>query len=275
MELLERDSSLTTLNQWLLAIATRGGCNVLIGGEAGIGKSALVHAFARGQSALRVLSGGCDDLFTPRPLSPLHDIARQAQGRLLAVLGTGARRDDIFSAALDELERTPTLMVIEDAHWADEATLDLLTYLGRRVNRTHSMILISYRDDEVGPRHPLRAVIGELPRACTHRHFLTPLSESAVAELARRAGRAAGALHAVTGGNPLFLTEVLAAGTEAVPTTVSDAVLARAARLTPAAREIAERVCVVPGRTEAWLLEDPARPDPDAIEACVGIGMVL
>jgi len=156
-----------------------------------------------------------------------------ARGGLLEAVGSGAGRESIFTAALDELERTPTLVVFEDMHWADEATLDLLKFLGRRIERTRSILAVSYRDDDVGPGHSLRMVIGDLPRASVRRMLLAPLSESAVAQLARRASRGSEGLYGITGGNPLFLTEVLAAGDDSVPL-----------------------VCVVPGRTEPWLLRD-------------------
>jgi len=275
MELLERERSLADLLEWLVAASAGSGCVALVGGEAGIGKTVLLQEFCARQRIMRGLWGGCDDLSTPRPLAPLHDIARQTDGALLACIGSSARRDDIFTAALDELQRAPSLVVFEDMHWADEATLDLLKFLGRRINRTRSMIVVSYRDDEVGPRHPLRSVIGDLPRASTHRMFVAPLSESAVMQLARRVGRHPEGIYDVTAGNPLFVTEVLAANAGSVPFTVRDAVLARASRLAPAAREIAELVCVVPGKTEPWLLDPAARPDAAGIEGCVGIGMVL
>jgi DNA-binding CsgD family transcriptional regulator/tetratricopeptide (TPR) repeat protein len=274
MKLLEREQCLADLAAWLEAAAERGGCVALVAGEAGIGKTALLQEFCRQQSATRMLWGACDALFTPRPLAPLHDIARQTKGALFTLLNAGAKRDELFTAALDELERDCALVVLEDMHWADEATLDLLKYLGRRVQRTNSMIAVSYRDDEVGPRHPLRHVIGDVPRANLHRMSLSPLSESAVVQLAGLAQRPSTGLHSLTGGNPLFVTEVLAADADTVPATVRDAVLARAVRLSPAAREIAELVCVVPGKTELWLLEKAARLDEAGIEGCLNIGMV-
>jgi DNA-binding CsgD family transcriptional regulator/tetratricopeptide (TPR) repeat protein len=275
MELLERDRCLAELSEWRVAASQHGGCVVLVAGEAGIGKTALLREFSSRQPDLRVLWGGCDDLFTPRPLAPLHDIARQCLAELSQAFGSGASRDHIFTAALNELERTPALVVFEDMHWADEATLDLLKFLGRRIQRTRSILAVSYRDEEVDSRHPLRNVIGDLPRASVRRLLLAPLSESAVAQLARRAGRSPEGLYDITGGNPLFLTEVLASGADRVPPTVRDAVLARAARLAPGSREIAELVCIVPGRTEPWLLEQAARADPTGIEGCLRIGMVL
>jgi DNA-binding CsgD family transcriptional regulator len=274
MELLEREDYLTNLATWLSGVAERGGCIALVRGEAGVGKTVLLQEFSRRQQKIRILWGACDALFTPRPLAPLHDIARRPQSELLAAVNFHANREEIFSAVLDELERAKSLVVFEDMHWADEASLDLLKYLGRRIHRTHSMLAVTYRDDEVGPRHPLRFVIGDLPRTHTHRMLLLPLSESAVTRLATQAGRPSKGLYSVTGGNPLFVTEVLASVADAVPTTVRDAVLARTVRLSSAAREIAELVCVVPGKTELWLLEQAGRLDEAGIESCLSIGMV-
>jgi DNA-binding CsgD family transcriptional regulator len=274
MELLERERYLADLTEWIGSATEREGCIALVRGEAGIGKTVLLQEFSKRQREIRVLWGACDSLFTPRPLAPLHDIARQTQAALLAAVNSGANRDEIFTAALDELERGKSLVVFEDMHWADEATLDLLKYLGRRIQRTQAMIVVTYRDDEVGPRHPLRFVIGDLPRATTHRMSLLPLSETAVAQLAQQAGQPSTGLHRITGGNPFFVTEALAAVADAVPASVRDAVLARALRLTPDARKIAELACVVPGRTESWLLEQAAPFDEAAIERCMSIGMV-
>ena len=274
MELLERKKSLAELTDRLRRAIEGPGCIALLGAEAGIGKTALLQEFAKAPLGARVLWGGCDALFAPRPLGPLYDIARQTQGELLATITSNANREVIFAAALGELERTQTLLVFEDMHWADEATLDLLKYLGRRVQRTRAMLAVSYRDDEVGPRHPLRFVIGDLPRSATHRMSLLPLSEPAVAQLARQAGQQSADLHRITGGNPFFVTEALAAVADTVPVSVRDAVLTRAMRLTPDARKIAELACVVPGRTESWLLEKAVPVDDAAIEDCMSIGMV-
>ncbi len=274
MPLLERADCIAALHSWLAAVPDRGGCTALVCGEAGVGKTVLLQQFCGGLRDTRVLWGGCDDLLTPRPLAPLHDVARQTRGTLLAAMGTAENRNEIFSAALDELERTPTLLVFEDMHWADEATLDLFKFLGRRIQRTQSMIIASYRDDEIPHRHPLRVAIGDLPRSSVQRMVVAPLSEPAVEQLARRAGRAVNGLFAVTGGNPLFLTEVLATTSGGIPPTVRDAVLARAARLTADARGIAEFVCVVPGKAETWLLGEAIRPDEAGIEGCLAIGMV-
>jgi len=166
MELLEREQFLLELESILSDVAAGNGRCVLVSGEAGIGKTSVVERFAATHNKqARVLWGACDALFTPRPLGPFYDIAHQTQGPLLALLEEEAPRASIFPAVLDELgnTRTASIAVVEDAHWADEATLDLLKFLGRRINRIKSMLVVTYRDDEVGADHPLRLVLGDLP----------------------------------------------------------------------------------------------------------------
>jgi DNA-binding CsgD family transcriptional regulator len=277
MDLLERAPLLDELSGVLAATAD-GGRVVLVAGEAGIGKSALIRGFSERRSAdARFLVGACDPLLTPRALGPLHDIARQTGGRLADLLASGAPREAVFAAFLDELDQgsRPQVVVVEDAHWADEATLDLLVFLGRRPERTPALLIVTYRDDEVGIDHPLRGVLGALPQGVVRRVRPQPLSEAAVAELARRAGRPAAGLRTLTGGNPLLVTEVLAAGDPGVPLTVRDLVLARLAGLPADAREVARLVAVVPTRAELWLLEAALAPEPAAVEACVAAGLLV
>src|SRR5947207_29365 len=181
MELLERKQFLVELEAILKDLGVGGGRFVLISGEAGIGKTSLVERFAKEhEKGASVLWGACDALFTPRPLGPLYDIAHQTQGNLLELLEAEAPRASIFSAVLDELEssRGPVIAVIEDVHWADEATLDLLKFLGRRINRINLLLIVTYRDDEVGADQPLRRVLGDLPHLARLR--LPPLSVAAV-----------------------------------------------------------------------------------------------
>jgi tetratricopeptide (TPR) repeat protein len=277
MDLLERSSALGELGG-LLAATAAGGRVVLVAGEAGIGKSALVRRFAEERSAdARFLLGACDPLLTPRALGPLHDIARQTGGRLAELLASGAPREAVFAALLDELDlgSRPRVVVVEDAHWADEATLDLLVFLGRRLERTRALLLATYRDDEVGVDHPLREAVGRLAPEAVRRLRLQPLSAAAVAELARRAGRPPAGLRALTGGNPLLVTEVLAAGDTGVPMTVRDLVLARLGGLPADAREVVRLVAVVPTRAELWLLEEAVRPAPSAVEAALAGGLLV
>jgi DNA-binding CsgD family transcriptional regulator/tetratricopeptide (TPR) repeat protein len=278
MELLEREEFLRELADLSREAAEGRGRVVLVSGEAGIGKTSLVERFAEGEGeGTRFLWGACDALFTPRPLGPLDDVARQTGGELLALLEREAPRAAIFSAFLDALRGgpPPSVVVVEDVHWADEATLDLLKFVGRRIQRLPSMLLVTYRDDEVGAEHPLRFVLGDLPPRAVRRLRLPPLSEAAVASLARSAGREGEALYATTGGNPFFVTEVLASRGRGAPATVRDAVLARAARLSPAARSVLEVVSIVPARAETWLLDEVVgAASADALDECARTGML-
>lgn len=277
MELLEREQFLSELEALLNGVAAGNGRCVLVSGEAGIGKTSVVERFAEAhKTRTRVLWGACDALFTPRPLGPLHDIAHQTQGNLLTLLEEEASRASIFSAMLDEMdnEKSTSLTVIEDVHWADEATLDLLKFLGRRISRMNSMLVATYRDDQVGPDHPLRLVLGDLPHRSVARLRLPPLSEAAVEQLAEQAGRSMEDLYAVSGGNPFLVTEALASKEMGVPVTVRDAVFSRAAWLSPAARAVLELVSVVPAKAETWLVDNTISPGAVALEECVGAGML-
>jgi DNA-binding CsgD family transcriptional regulator/tetratricopeptide (TPR) repeat protein len=261
VELLERDEVLAELHRQFEWSATAGRLAV-VSGEAGIGKTALVSRFL-GQCVPTpvVLWGGCDPLHTPRPLGPIRDAARDAGGRLATVLAEDAPREVVFESVLDAFRQRPRrVLVVEDVHWADEASLDLLVWLGRRLGSIAGLILITYRDDDPGAG-AISRVLGHTPARSLAHVALEPLSSAAVARLAAAAGRPPERLHALTGGNPFFLTEVLAGPDGAVPVTVRDAVMARVEPLPAEARELLELVAVVPGRAETWLVEPAAGRD--------------
>ena len=274
MELLERDLHLKALHS-ALSEADSEGRVALIYGEAGIGKTSLVDHFIKEQDkSWRILWGVCDSLFTPRPLGPLHDIAPQTQGNLLKLLDSECNREAIFSACLNELKREKTIFVVEDVHWADEATLDLLKYLGRRVRQTKSLLILTYRDDEIDMDHPLRFLLGDLaPSHALHRIPVSSLTNEAVRELARNKNIDPVALHDMTNGNPFFVTEVLAVGS-GIPETVRDAVLARAARLSLSARGVLEAAAVIGSRVEPWLLSNIVGAGSANVEECIARGML-
>ncbi len=264
--LLEREDALSTLETAFGAVVAGHGGVALVSGEAGIGKTSLVRAFvARERRATRVLAGACDDLAVPRPLGPFLDIAHALPG-LAVELGPGGV--DAARALLDELSRPgATICIVEDAHWADEATIDVLTYLARRVESVPALLVVSFRDDEVGPDHPLRRALAATPPGRTQRLELERLSVEAVTLLAG-ADVDATALRAITGGNPFFVREALASGPGRTPASVRDAVLARAAHLSDAARAVAELVSVFPTRPALSLLDECA-DDPESLHAGV------
>ncbi len=249
---------------------------MLIGGEAGSGQAALLRHFADIASPIAtVLIGHCEALSTPRALGPLFDVAF-AEPTLVQLLNASAPRDHLFRAVLTRLSSgaRPTVLGIGDADWADEATLDLLRFLGRRIERTKSLVVVAYRDDEAGPRHPFRLVLGDLAAtAAVGPLSLPPLSAQAVIELASGTGIDADELHARTGGNPFFVTAVIAAG-GGVPATVRDAVLARAGRLPGNAWSVLEAAAINGANIDPDLLEHVAGAAADELGACLESGIL-
>jgi DNA-binding CsgD family transcriptional regulator len=273
--LLERDAALRALGERLDAARSGLGTVALVAGEAGIGKTALLRAVAGSNAGIRLWWGACDALQTPHPLAPLYDIARSGDVRFDAHLRIEDSRATLFDSVIADLQQhaRPTLVVIEDAHWADEATLDFLTFLGRRIERLPCLLAVTYRDDEVRFTHPLRRVIGELPVAGVTRIEMRRLSAYAVESLARRALQSPAGIYEATGGNPFFVTEVLrnAGGT---PRSIEDLVLARFSRLTPQAQELVKLVSIVPGKIERRLLDRLALSDVATLEQCLNSALV-
>jgi DNA-binding CsgD family transcriptional regulator/tetratricopeptide (TPR) repeat protein len=246
---------------------------VVVAGEAGIGKTALVGEVCAALPPARVLWGACDPLITPRPLGPLRDVARDAGGALLAALEPAGTREDVLAATLDALA-AGAVLVIDDLHWADDATLDLVALLGRRLPRARGCLVLTCRTEGLDERPEVRRVLAALPREVVRRVEPGALSRGAVAVLARRAGRDAAELHAVTGGNPFFVTELLAAPGRGVPASVRDAVTARAAQLGEVARAVAELAAVVPGPAALPLVEATVGAAPAAVDECVRAGLL-
>ncbi|HEY6133868.1 MAG TPA: AAA family ATPase [Rubrivivax sp.] len=277
MELVERENEVRVLQECLRDAARGSGRMVLLGGEAGIGKTSLLQTLADQRDEAILWWGACDALQTPHPLAPLHDIARSSNVSFRALMSADTDRAVLFEAVLGELQnsRRPIVAVIEDVHWADEGTLDLLKFLGRRIDRVPCLLVVSFRDDQLTLEHPLRRLIGQLPPALVTRIDLPRLSLAAVELLARRALQSAQGLHAITQGNPFFVTEVLRHGGEPVPRAVQDLVLARYAELDANAQAVVRLACVVPGRIERWLVERLLGGDVAPIEACLGSGLVV
>jgi len=275
--LLERESQLGSLLQYADEARTRTGRLVLISGEAGVGKTSLVEELQAHLPDATWAWGACDGLFTPRPLAPLHDIAREIGGNLLEMVRGAGSRDEIFDAALQCASAVDGLavLVVEDAQWADEASLDLLRFLARRVAKLPVLLLVTFRDDALAPTDPLRLALGELAgQRYTRRIDLPPLSPAGVRRLAEGTTYSPDQLYALTGGNPFFVVEVLCDHNTEIPASARDAVLARAARLSEVARSAVDLASLDSWRVDLDLIAHAGGVDPEVFDELVSAGLL-
>ncbi len=271
MELLERGPALAALHSALAEALGGAGRVAAVSGDAGIGKTSLVEAFtAAATDRARVLVGACDDLLAPRALGPLHDIAHGLGGEVGALLDEAAPAERLYRAVVEALRGAPTVLVVEDVHWADEATLDWLAHVGRRMAELPVLLVLTFRDDDPEPMTRIARVLAGLPRRVVVRLPLPLLSPEAVAVLA---GPRARAVYALTGGSPLLVTELLAGSGTEVPLSIRESVLGRLAAAPPGSRAAIDVVALVPGVTEWWLVE--ATSGLEAAEAAMRTGLLV
>ena len=247
--LVERDAERAALRRVVRGVTRTGsGVVVAVVGEAGSGKSALVRALVADlDDDVVVAVGSCDDLLAPRGLGPFREMVEALPDLAAALPGPA---EDVFPALLRALAVRPTVVVVEDVHWADDATLDAIRYLSRRIGTVPAVLVLTYREEDVDAAHPLRRILGGLGGRTVERIAPAPLSVAAIRALSGVPQRQAVEIHRITRGNAFFVTEVLDATGDGVPATVRDAVLARVGRLPLAARRLAERLAVVPSRAE-------------------------
>ena len=262
MALVERAPQLAALSEYLEDTRDGTGVLALVGGEAGAGKSALVSAFLS-DIAVRIAAGVCDGVAAPRPLGPVIEIAAQLE------VDTTLPRDELFSGIVAALGRQATVVLIEDLHWADDASADFVLYAGRRLDRVPAVLIVTYRDDEIGSNARLTRVVGELARLCTARRVpVPPLTPSGVARLVDGSGLDPSEVFAQTAGNAFFVSEMVAARSSQ-PATVREAVLSRAARLTPAGRRVLDVASQLGVRFDASVLAAASGPDAAGVDACI------
>jgi DNA-binding CsgD family transcriptional regulator/tetratricopeptide (TPR) repeat protein len=274
VRLVERDSDLAGLASLLGDARAGRGRIALVRGEAGIGKTTLVRSFTDSMAGDSfILWGVCDDLLAARPLGPVWDMATR-EPSLAKAVATGDR-NRVFEIFFDLLTRSlrPTVAVIDDVQWADESTLDLITFIGRRIESTHGLLLLTYRDGAVHGEHPLRSVLGSLPHGLVARIAMQPLSQEGVMQLVGNEAQAS-KLWTVTRGNPLFLAEVMASGDESVPMSIRDALSSRVNRLTRGGRDLVELAAVVPGRIELAVVDKILGDVAGAVEESEAAGIL-
>lgn len=268
--LLEREAELAALDAALSSARDGRGITVLLAGEAGIGKTALVRAFASTAYA-PVHVGSCEPLVVPAPLGPLHDIAATL-GDPIAEAGDPAAVARALLAAI--AARGPAVVVVEDCHWADAATLDVLRVTARRIERVPVVLVVTYRDDGASDE-PVRVFAGDIATtANVVRLEPRRLSADAVGELAADTGLNPDRLLEMTGGNPFLVAESLAVP-DRLPPTVRDAVLARTMRLSMAARGALDVAAVIGASIDPALLDGISASDPAAVEECIASGILV
>ena len=231
MELLERNDYLDNLSEHYRRVEKGNGHTIFLMGEAGIGKTSLVnHFIKRIENSAFVYSGACDSLFTPRPLGPLFDIADQMGPNFSELLRNEKDRSAVFAALVQKLSisEKPIVLIFEDIHWADEATLDLIKFLARRIYRHKCLFLLTYRDGEINSGHPLGKNFWRTTvRPLLQKYLLTDFRRKAVDYLATIKGYTHGEqLYALTGGNPFYVTEILTSYSPGIPERVKDSILA-------------------------------------------------
>ena len=274
--LIEREQALTQFAAAAEKLASGYGGIALVSGEAGIGKTSLLEEARRrfGQK-FNFLWSGSDPLFTPRPFGPVHDIAGALSEKLLKLLDNGASPSAIFTQFYAALETTkqPIVLVFEDAHWADYATLDLFRFLARRIAFVNCLLVISYRDDEVDQRHPLRPVLEVLPSGHTQLIPIAPLTQEGVGLLINGSRDDTEKLHQITAGNPFYVTELLAINNkigDVIPASIKDAINSRLTHLAELERMFLETISLIPNSISPALINKIAGPEGETYAmACV------
>jgi len=243
--LVEREEQLTSL-QGVISGSAEEGHVVLLSGEAGHGKTSLLNVFLDGlDHRFTILSAACEPVGIPAPFAPLYDLLDKLPTDLVTEIRFGAGRPAIYAGVLDVLKNDRVVLVVEDAHWADEATLGLVRYLGRRIGPTGSILIVTYRSEEVDLTPTLRLVIADLGPAAL-RIDLPALSLEGVSAMTRGLDLDPEQVHAATLGNPFLVDEVVRHPELRVPPTVQNAVLVNAAQLSEEAHELLYMVALSP-----------------------------
>ncbi len=274
--LLEREDELEALGGALDAASGGRGSLVFVGGEAGIGKTSLVRALrSRLEDRAVFVVGACEPLSVPVPLAPIRELLSASQEHHAGGLDSDDRLVLARSLVGALAARAPVVAVIEDAHWADPGTLDVVRLLARRVEGVGVVVVVTYRDDELAANPQLMVLVGDLATsAMVRRISLRRLSEEAVRVLAEPVGVDPGELLRVTAGNPFLVVEALAAG-GGLPASVRDATLARIGRLGSSAKGLVDVAAVIGQRVAPDLLAAIAPDSAEAVEEALALGVLV
>jgi DNA-binding CsgD family transcriptional regulator/tetratricopeptide (TPR) repeat protein len=278
MELLERAESLQLLSNGFRKVLDGEGHTIFICGEAGIGKSSVVRRFiGQVESDCEVLIALCDSLFTPRPLGVLYDLVMQSNRVLGGTLDISLPRTELFAQFPEAIAAShkPVVLVVEDIHWGDDASLDFIKFFARRILHLPCLFILTYRDNEITLQHPLRNVLGELPAGTFSRISLSPLSMNAVQALATIKGYKGEDVYTITGGNPFYVNEVLESYSPGIPENIKDAILTVYSRQKENTKNLWEILSIMPEGLEHGWLEKIDPKWEEAVENCFAAGVLL
>ncbi|HET9895347.1 MAG TPA: AAA family ATPase [Streptosporangiaceae bacterium] len=302
--LVGREAELGHLLSLLDGAAAGGPVVALVSGDAGVGKTRLVTelaARARARS-FTVLSGSCAEIGDAVPYLPLADALRDAAtgpspgGALLDALAArpvlsrllpdrdarqpaggdipGLVQQQLFGAVLGLLTElaaaSPALLILEDLHWADQSTRDLVTFLSRMLHSERLAVVATYRSDDMHRRHPLRPLVAELLRLpIVSLIELGPLTPAAMAELlttlspGRLDTASLDQMITRAEGNAYYAEELLAASAAGskLPAGLADLLLARVERLSPDAQQVLRTAAVTGRRVDDELVRQASGLD--------------
>lgn len=250
MELIERDDFLSLLHSSFKKIDSDGeGHCFFIMGEPGIGKTSLVKVFLNQveKESIQYVEA-CDSLFIPRPLALLYDLALQIKADWAESIDSISSGTKMFTKFANELTNKdkPVVLVFEDIHWADGATLDFVKFIGRRISRMKCLFILTCRDNEFSQRHSLRSVLADLAPDTFTRIQLTPLSKQSVYKLANKKGFDAEEVYHISEGNPFYVNEILASYSPGVPDNIKDTILAVYDRLEEGTKNAWQIFSIIP-----------------------------
>ncbi len=278
MELIERDEYLEVLQSRFDNLNSGEGHCILISGEAGIGKTSLVKSFSKRKKAYSdIYAGSCDALFAPRPLAPVYDVLLQLGSEFPQMNTIAEDRTAFFTHIFQLLKQKgrPSLLIFEDIHWADEATLDFIKFFARRISFLNCLFILTYRDNEIHASHPLRNVIGQLNPDTFSRINLQPLSRKAVAAMATERGYNGEDVYSISGGNPFYVSEILASYSVGIPDNIRDSVLSAYNRLDDDTRCLWATLSVLPTAFEVSYLEKMEPAYAMAAENCLHLKILV
>ena len=272
MELIERGEFLDRLQSKLKEVSAGEGHCVFVSGEAGIGKTTLVKAFCKElRTRCAIFQGTCDALFTPRPLAPLYDILLQTGSTLPENTPNIVDRSLFFTRVFNEFknQKETCLVIFEDIHWADDATFDFIKFFARRVSQLRCLFVLTFRDTDAHANEHLKGILGHLNRDSFSRIELPPLSKHAVDKMSAERGYRGEDVYSVSGGNPFYVSEILANYSPGIPENIRDSVLSVFNRLEEKTKEAWKILSVLPTAFEVDYLKKMDPTFTAVIEECI------